>query len=96
MIEVKLKQEEVSRIVTKLMLEWQNQKLVILNSPERKIHERLVEIFIKDLRIEDDLNKEVDQLLSKYEAQFASGELDRRKMFNIVKAQLVKERCLIL
>ncbi len=93
---VKLTAEEVSLIVKKLLSEWQSERLVRFRIPETELHDRLAEIFLKDLRVEDDLHLEIEELLKKYEKEFDKGTLDRRKMFNLVKAQLVKERKLVL
>jgi hypothetical protein len=93
---MKLTQEEIHRIVKRLAKEWKGQQLIYPKTTDHLLVEKLNEIFIKELRIEDDLNKEVEQLLEKYEKQFQSGALDRRKMYNMVKAQLVKERKIVL
>lgn len=93
---MKFTPEEASLIVRKLLQEWKNQSLAVFKVPETELHDRLVEIFFKDLRVEDDLNKEIETMLQKYEKEFERGTLDRRKMFNMVKAQLVKERKLVL
>jgi hypothetical protein len=93
---VKLNAEEVSLIVKKLLEEWKRQDLTKFKISDHELSDRLNEIFIGDLRVEDDLHKEIDTLLQKHEREFENGTLDRRKMFNLVKAQLVKERRLVL
>ncbi len=93
---VKLTGEEVGLVVKKLLEEWKRESLVTSRVSDAELRDRLVEIFLRDLKVEDDLNVEIETMLSKYEKQFESGALDRRKMFNMVKAQLVKERRLVL
>ncbi|MFH1017530.1 MAG: DUF507 family protein [Pseudomonadota bacterium] len=93
---MKLSPDEVDRIVRRVLREWLNQKVAAAKVPEEKIHQKLNEIFLKELRVEDGLNAEVETMLTKYEKEFASGKLDRRKMFLLIKNQLVKERRIIL
>ena len=93
---MKLSPEEVALIVKKLLEEWKRQDLAKFKISDHDLTDRLNEIFLTDLRVEDDLHKEIDALLQKHERDFENGTLDRRKMFNLVKAQLVKERRLVL
>ena len=93
---MRLHADEISRIVGKLLAEWKDKKLAELKAPEERVRVRLTEIFEKELRVEDDLNKEVEEILSKYEKEFQSGALDRRKMSQLVKNQLARERRIIL
>lgn len=93
---LRLSEIEVSRIVDKLLSEWKLKNLVACVGKEQEIRHCLIDIFIQDLKVEEDLHKEIENILSKYEKQFESGALDRRKMFSMVKAQLVKERKIIL
>ncbi|MCB0309194.1 MAG: DUF507 family protein [Bdellovibrionales bacterium] len=86
----------MTRILNKLINEWKSQNLLKSSVDDSKLLTRLHDTFAKELRLEDDLNKEVDQLLSKYEKQFERGELDRRKMHQMVKVQLAKEKKVIL
>ena len=93
---MKLTPEEVTLIVDKLLHTWKEEHLVTAKVPDTDLRVRLTDIFLHDLRVEDDLNKEIEGLLLKYEREFEKGTLDRRKMFNLIKAQLVKERRLVL
>ena len=93
---MKLRSKEVSTIIDRSLFEWRKEQLAEFKAPEPRLRERLNEIFLKELRVEDDLNKDVEKLLEKYEKEFEKGTLDRRKMFNLVKAQLAKEKRILL
>jgi hypothetical protein len=93
---MKLTPDEVGLIVKKLLEEWKGESLTSFKITDTELRDRLSEIFLRDLRVEDDLNKEVEAMLAKYEREFEKGTLDRRKMFTMVKAQLVKDRRLVL
>jgi hypothetical protein len=93
---MKLSPEEADRVVRSVLRDWLEHKLVTPKAPEDKIRHKLHEIFLKELRVEDDLDKDVEAMLGKYEKEFASGKLDRRKMFLLIKNQLIKERRIIV
>jgi hypothetical protein len=50
----------------------------------------------EDLMVEDRLNEEVRQILSKHVNEVQRHGVEYHQMFNIIKAKLVKERNLIL
>ncbi len=53
-------------------------------------------IMLDELMVEDRLNDEVRGLLKKYEGDIEKGRLDYRKMFDLTKQKLVRERNLVL
>ena len=61
------------------------------DAPTAAPRDRLIEIVIKDLRAEDDLNAEIEIMLGKYEKEFERGALDRRKMFNLINRVVSRE-----
>ncbi|MFC2171720.1 DUF507 family protein [Acidobacteriota bacterium] len=50
----------------------------------------------QDLQVEDRLNEEVREILTKYQENMRSEGIQFHEMFKIIKAKLVKERKLIL
>jgi hypothetical protein len=53
-------------------------------------------IIYEELMVEDRLNAEVDRILKTHEGEIEKGNVDYRKMFQMVKNQLVKERGIVL
>jgi hypothetical protein len=53
------------------------------------------EIFIKDLKVEDDVNREAEKLLGQYTRQMGD-KIDRQKMFQLIKKQIIKDRNLVI
>jgi hypothetical protein len=51
---------------------------------------------LEELMVEDRLNDEVREMLKKYEGEIQKGHLDYRKLFDLTKHKLVKERNLVL
>jgi len=62
--------------------------------------ERLIDeteaLLLDELMAEDRLNEEVRQLLKKYESEIEKGRLDFRKLFDMTKQKLVRERNIVL
>lgn len=53
-------------------------------------------LIMDELSIEDKLNEEVRELLKKYTSEIEKGRMDFRKLFELTKHKLVKERNLVL
>lgn len=71
-------------------------KLIELKAPKDKVAEMTGELILDELLIEDRLNKEVRELLKKYDVEIEKGRLDYRRLFELTKQKLVKERNIIL
>jgi hypothetical protein len=54
------------------------------------------ELILNELSIEDRLNEEVRELLKNHTSEIEQGRLDYRKLFELTKQKLVKERNLEL
>ena len=64
--------------------------------PLEKLLSETEELLLNELTVEDRLNEEVRGLLKKYASEIEKGHLDYRKLFDLTKQRLVKERNLIL
>jgi len=53
-------------------------------------------LILNELSIEDRLNEEVRELLKKHTSEIEQGRLDYRRLFELTKQKLVKERNLEL
>ena len=54
------------------------------------------ELILDELSVEDRLNAEVRELLKNHVSEIEQGRLDYRKLFDLTKHKLVKERNLVL
>lgn len=64
--------------------------------PVEKLIERADAILLDELMVEDRLNDEVRELLKKHETDIERNRMDYRKLFELTKQKLVKERNLVL
>jgi hypothetical protein len=67
--------------------------------PKVSIEKLLLEteqLLLYELSVEDRLNEEVREILKRHAPEIEKGHLDYRKLFELTKQKLVKERNLIL
>ena len=92
---MRLKEFQIQQICQKVLHTLRSKQLIIFKKNEPDILRRMTEIFVKDLRIEDDLNREVEKIIDQ-NAQKMGENIDRQKMFQLIKKQLIKERNLVI
>ena len=71
-------------------------ELITPKIPVEKLIERADAILLEELMVEDRLNDEVRELLKKHETDIERNRMDYRKLFELTKQKLVKERNLVL
>lgn len=64
--------------------------------PVQKLIDQTDAILLDELMVEDRLNDEVRELLKKHENDIERNRMDYRKLFELTKQKLVKERNLVL
>jgi hypothetical protein len=57
---------------------------------------KIAETITADMIAEDKLNEEVKKLLAAHEAEISKGQMDYRKVFELTKQKLAKERGIVL
>jgi hypothetical protein len=60
------------------------------------ISAKIAEVITTDMQAEDKLNGDVEKLLAAHEAEIAKGQMDYRKVFELTKQKLAKERDIVL
>ncbi len=71
-------------------------KMIRAKIPMEKLIDQTDAILLDELMIEDRLNDEVRELLKKHENDIERNRMDYRKLFELTKQKLVKERNLVL
>lgn len=64
--------------------------------PLEKLLKETGEIILEELTIEDRLNEEVREILKSHSTEIEKGRMDYRRLFELTKQKLVKERNLVL
>ncbi len=67
-----------------------------LKAPREQVTALLEELMLDELMVEDRLNQEVREILKTYDSEIEKGRLDYRRLFDLTKQKLVRERNIIL
>lgn len=83
-------------IAKKIVDNLLSKELIKSRVPTDKLLTETEQLLFYELTVEDRLNEEVRELLKKHSYEIEKGHLDYRKLFELTKQKLVKERNLIL
>ncbi|MEW6052645.1 MAG: DUF507 family protein [Nitrospirota bacterium] len=64
--------------------------------PAEKLLSESEQILLEELAVEDRLNDEVREILKSHAQEIEKGRLDYRKLFELTKQKLIRERNLVL
>lgn len=73
-----------------------SKELIKPTIPTEKLITETEEILLDELTVEDRINEEVREILKKFSIEIEKSHLDYRKLFELTKKKLVKERNLVL
>ncbi len=93
---MRLTKEQVQVISSLIFENLKKKQLVVFKIEEEVVMKRILEIFLSDLKAEDEFDREVEKLLETHSRELEGGDVNYRKMFNMVKTKLAKERDIIL
>lgn len=86
----------VPRLAKKIVETLISKGLIEPTVPEGELAGEAERLLMEELMVEDRLHDEVRQLLKKYESEIEKGRLDYKKLFDMTKQKLVKEKNLVL
>ena len=93
---MRLSKEQVEKISRIILDNLKAKGLIIFKSPEDAVLNRVIEIFSDDLKAEDGLDREVEEMLKGHAKEIEAGRMDYRKMFSLTKGKLAKERSIVI
>jgi uncharacterized protein len=86
----------VPSITRKIVDNLLNKELIDPAVPVETLLAETEKMLLEELMVEDRINDEVRQILKKFEPEIEKGRLDYRKLFDMTKQKIVKERNVIL
>ncbi len=92
---MRLSETQVKLICQKVLQTLASHHLVSLKRSETEVLAKMQEIFITDLKVEDQVNREADKLLEQVAGKMG-GNVDREKLFQMIKKQLIKDKNIII
>jgi len=93
---VRLRQEEVDYVSWKILRGLEEDGIIDIMGDEAPVAERLRHALTENLAEEDQLNREVDDILRNHLKEIQRDSVDYRRMFQMVKTKLARERNLVL
>ena len=93
---MRLRQEEIDYTAWRIVRRLKESGKVLLLGSEEELLDRLRQALTSDLVIEDNLNREVDDILRAHQNEIQRESVDYRRMFQLIKNKLARERGLIL
>jgi hypothetical protein len=86
----------VSILAKKVAENLTSKKLLTPKVTMDKFTAKVEEIMMEELMVEDRLNDEVRELLKRHSTDIERGKMDYRRLFELTKQKLVRERNLVL
>ena len=93
---MRLKKEMIQLIVDKLTSSLLEEEFIIFTEGTSELKEIINDIIVEDLMVEDKLDAEVKKIIESHASEMDSGNVDHRRMFQMIKKKLVRERELVL
>ncbi len=93
---MRLSNELIRQIAEAIANNLESKGMAKLSVARHVLAERIGAIIIKDMQAEDQLNRDVEKILSSYEREIAHGQMDYRKVFDLTKQKLAKERKMVI
>jgi len=83
-------------LAKKIIEDLLRKEVVELSASREQVTQVMEELIIEELMVEDGINDEVREMLKQYDAEIEKGRLDYRRLFEMTKQKLVKERDIII
>jgi len=93
---MRLPKELIKHIADAIAANLESKGLVAYEAPKSAIAEKIAEVITADMMAEEALNKDVEKILSAHTDEIAREHMDYRKVFDMTKQKLAKERGIIL
>jgi hypothetical protein len=93
---VRLRQEEIEYVAWRIVQKLKESGEVDFFDSEEGGQELISHAVTADLMVEDRLNREVDDILRAHQSEIQHESVDYRRMFQLIKNKLARERGLIL
>ena len=93
---MRLSKDLIQNIAAAISSNLESKGLVKYDVPRDAVTAKISEVITANMLEEDKLNKEVEKLLSAHEAEIAKGQMDYRKVFELTKQKLAKDRGMVL
>ena len=91
-INTRLTKDLTQYLSTTIAANLESKGVVKYDVSKEAIASQIADVITADMMVEEKLNKDVEKLLSAHEAEIARGQMDYRKVFELTKQKLAKDR----
>ena len=92
---MRLKEDRVRLICQKIIQNLRSRQLIHFKKTEIEVLKRMEQIFIEDLEVEKKIDQEAEQMVRQYASKMG-GNIDKEKMFQLIKKQLIKDKNVVI
>lgn len=93
---MRLRQEEIDFIAWKILRALKEDGVIDIIGDDEPVVGQLRHALTENLSVEDQLNREVDDILRNHLKEIQRDSVDYRRMFQMVKTKLARERNLVM
>jgi len=93
---MRLPKEMIKHIAIAIASNIESKGLAEYDVPNVEIASKIADVITANMQEEDKLNTDVEKLLAAHEAEIKKGNMDYRKVFELTKQKLAKERGIVL
>lgn len=93
---MRLPKEMIKHIADTIAVNLESKGFVKYETPKSSIATKIAEVITTNMVAEDNLNRDVEKLLAAHEDEIAQGQMDYRKVFEMTKKKLAKDRGIVL
>jgi len=95
-INMRLTKDLIQYLSTTIAANLESKGVVKYDVSKEVIASKIADVITADMMAEEKLNKDVEKLLSAHEDEIARGQMDYRKVFELTKQKLAKDRGIVL
>jgi hypothetical protein len=93
---MRLSKEMIKHLADAIAANLESKGIVEYEVPKEAIAAKIADVITENMLEEERLNKDVEKLLSSHEDEIARENMDYRKVFELTKQKLAKERGIVL
>ncbi len=93
---MRLSKEMINHLSLAIAENLERKGLARYEATKNAISAKIAAVITENMLAEDKLNAEVEKILSAHEAEIARGQMDYRKVFELTKQKLARERGMVL
>jgi hypothetical protein len=93
---MRMKPNEIERLAKRIIHLLTGKQLFTPKVAETVLIKRVIDIFTKNMEEEESIEQETRRMMTQYEAQIRSGEVDAHRMHQMIRNKIAKERKFVL